>query len=80
MEIPKYEGEWCTSNCRREGCPHEEQFDQEHGIRRSGLDFNIKHDTTGRRFEAHVFKFGNGWAEMIVDQEQRWGEERVPQE
>jgi len=42
--IPVYDGSECTSSCGKDyDCPHGEAFDQEHGIVRSGLDFDIKH-------------------------------------
>lgn len=31
--IPEYGGQYCTSDCRREGCEHKENFEEENGIK-----------------------------------------------
>lgn len=41
--IPEYDGSLCTSACGNDyDCPHGEQFDEDRGIVRSGLDFDVK--------------------------------------
>lgn len=31
--IPEYGGQYCTSDCRRNGCEHKENFEEENGIK-----------------------------------------------
>lgn len=50
-DIPVYDGEFCTSSCGNDyDCPHEERFDEDNGIVRSGLDFDIKSDKETTHF------------------------------
>lgn len=40
--IPQYDGSSCTSACYNDyDCPHEENFDEEMGIRRLHKDFGM---------------------------------------
>lgn len=50
--IPEYDGQWCQSSCNHQTeCYHPEEFDREHGIVRSGLDFDIESDKETRHYE-----------------------------
>lgn len=41
--IPEYEGQNCTSNCRREGCEHAENFAEK--------KLEVEHDNETRHYE-----------------------------
>lgn len=54
--VPVFDGSYsCTSSCGNDyDCPHEPQFDEDNGIVRSGLDFDIKSDKKVTEFIAVI--------------------------
>jgi hypothetical protein len=83
IEVPRYDGSLCTSSCGNDyDCPHDEAFDEQRGIVRSGLDFDIKHLPSDYSKQCTAPCGHSGcdplaFTEAVADQEQRWGEERV---
>lgn len=54
-QVPTYNGEYCTSRCGNDiDCYHGDRFDEENGIVRNHLDFDVKHDKTEYQFETEL--------------------------